>query len=476
MTGFGQSCAAMASPPPDPTKRVNYVLGMVLGVDDFTQEHAWLSERDRWLARDLLGYGTVSGLAVTVPTTAQGPEVQVTAGVGLTERGRLVRVPATQCALLDDWLAAHQDEVTARIAAPPGPLTLYVVLSFAEDLVDPVPIPGEPCRSEEDATAPSRVADAFRLELRFTPPDQREEGAVRDFVAWLQGKIELVPDSSPGATPEDLVAALRGATLWTSPPTEPVGSASDFSSPPGDYLLDGSPAGPIPIRASDLVAAVRAALRLWVTELRPMWRPDWLAAASSADGVSSRPLPNDPDALLLAAISVPLTRELGSGAWKASSTDPVVLDQRDRPFLLDLRVLQEWILRLLPPPGVAPEPPFSSAFSGPPPGVFATVAAGTIRGDGTTDGTFNGLAVAAASDGRLVLGWTGFQVPPVGPGHRYVVRALLGTTSAVKAPVVTFGGFEPGGAVLNVADAAQPVKLAVLRQLSFTVGIDRFTV
>ena len=474
MNGF--SATAMASPPPDPTKRVNYVLGMVLGVDDFTQEHAWLAERDRWLARDLLGYGTVSGLQVTTPTTANGPEVHVSPGVALTPRGRLVRVAPAQCAALNDWLAAHGTDVDDRIASPPGPLKLYLVLSFAECLTDTVPIPGEPCRSEEDATAPSRAADAFRLELRFAPPDQREENAVRDVVAWLQSKIELVPDASPGSTPDDLVAALRAAVLPSSPPGDPVGSPSDFPSPPSDFVLDDSPPGTIPIRAGDLAAAVRAALRVWVTELRPMWRPDWLAGTSCTGDASSRPSPPDPDALLLAELDVPLTRELGSGRWEVSSGDAVAISEDARPYLLDLRVVQEWVLRLLPPPGVAPQPPYGDVLSSPPQQAYAVVAAGTVRGDGTTDGTYNGLAVADASDGRVALSFAGFQIPPAGPGHRYVARAILGTTTALKAPVLTFGGFEPKGIVLNVSDQAKPVKLALLQQLSFTVGVDQFSV
>ena len=47
---------------PDSAKRVKYTLGMILGADDFEQEHAWLAGRDRWLARDLIGYGTANGL------------------------------------------------------------------------------------------------------------------------------------------------------------------------------------------------------------------------------------------------------------------------------------------------------------------------------------------------------------------------------------------------------------------------------
>src|SRR5438105_9709300 len=89
-----------ATAPLDPTKHVNYTLGMILGVDDFTQEFAYLAGRDQWLARDLIGYGTVSGLRVTTVTDQRGPQIVVAAGVALSPRGQLVRVPSAQCASL----------------------------------------------------------------------------------------------------------------------------------------------------------------------------------------------------------------------------------------------------------------------------------------------------------------------------------------------------------------------------------------
>src|SRR5689334_21131595 len=52
--------------PLDPGKHVNYTPGMVLGVDDFTQEFAYLANRDEWRARDAVGYGTLRGLAAEV--------------------------------------------------------------------------------------------------------------------------------------------------------------------------------------------------------------------------------------------------------------------------------------------------------------------------------------------------------------------------------------------------------------------------
>src|SRR5438270_13805915 len=68
-------------PPPDPHKRVNYTLGMLLGVDDFIQEHAYLSCYDNWLTRELLGYGTASGLHVSSHVDPKkGPRLLVFAG------------------------------------------------------------------------------------------------------------------------------------------------------------------------------------------------------------------------------------------------------------------------------------------------------------------------------------------------------------------------------------------------------------
>ena len=65
--------APVATKPSDPTKHVNYVKGMVLGVDDFTQEFEYLSGRDQWLARDLIGYGTVAGLKVSSGARTRSP-------------------------------------------------------------------------------------------------------------------------------------------------------------------------------------------------------------------------------------------------------------------------------------------------------------------------------------------------------------------------------------------------------------------
>ena len=77
MSCFSTNTTGNTGTEPDPTKHVNYNLGMVLGVDDFTQEFAYLSGRDQWMARDLIGYGTVRGLKIAVDSDAKGPRVVV---------------------------------------------------------------------------------------------------------------------------------------------------------------------------------------------------------------------------------------------------------------------------------------------------------------------------------------------------------------------------------------------------------------
>src|SRR6185503_303566 len=208
MSTFSTRVETTPSAAPDPTKHVNYNVGMVLGIDDFNQEFAYLSGRDQWIARDLIGYGTVSGLRVLTENDVKGPRVVVEPGVAVSPRGQLIRVPVAQCAYLNDWLKLDsiRGQITAHHESPPAPLRVYVVLCYRECPADNVPIPGEPCRSEDDSMAPSRLVDDFRLELKFDPPGQREEDAIRRFVKWLS-QIE-VSDLAVSTPLSDILDAI----------------------------------------------------------------------------------------------------------------------------------------------------------------------------------------------------------------------------------------------------------------------------
>ncbi|HEY3301929.1 MAG TPA: hypothetical protein VGL70_00185 [Candidatus Binatia bacterium] len=322
---------------PDPTRHVNYNLGMVLGADDFNQEFAYLAGHDQWMARDLVGYGTVSGLRVSIESDGKGPRVMVEPGVALSPQGQLIRVPSAQCAYLNDWLKLDttKKKLLTRLASPPSTVKAYVVLWYRECPSEKVPIPGEPCRSEDDIMLPSRLVDDFRLELMLDPPGQREEDAVRDFVAWLR-QIE-VSDTSPGTSLQVFLDTLRSAAhLLTSPP-------APGPAPLADYMF-GSPLASLVINSAKLYDYLNAAFRLWVTELRPKWRPDFFAGAHGCSSNGDGPTVPIEQCLLLAEVDVPAIVPGGGADWQVEHPDLIRVAEERRPIVVHLRMLQETLL------------------------------------------------------------------------------------------------------------------------------------
>jgi hypothetical protein len=320
---------------PDPTKHVNYVAGMVLGVDDFQQEYANLSGHDARIVRDLIGYGVVAGLAVTIESDTAGTQVQVSPGEAVTPSGRLICIEPAQCALIDDWLLANRisvEELGSPPGSPPAGLPLYVVACYRECPTDDVPIPGEPCRSDDELMAPSRLKESFSLELRLEPPAQLEETAVREFVAWAK-RIPLVDTPGPGI--DAFLGSLRHLLgLDSSPPSSPPTLLDDLlASPP--YALA--------IPSGDVAAYRAALLRFWVEELRPRLRSPVPGAECGCGCGGPGELDPDADCVLLAELEVPLTEDL-AGNPIVADTPPVVVDESTRPTLLHLRFLQEWLL------------------------------------------------------------------------------------------------------------------------------------
>ena len=299
----------------DPYKRVCYTNGLVLGVDEFLQEELYLLEKHRLHNRSLHGYGTICGLQVSTREAGDaGPEVRVSPGLALDPVGHEIRVPQPQCARLDEWLLRNP-EAAELVAGSPAELTLFVVLCYRECKTDEVPIPSGPCRTLEDSTAPSRIADAFELSLRTEPPAQVEENAIRAFGDLLRA-IEITDGSGGFETAEDVEEIVRSMISGSPPGFEP--------------FLDASPPG-IRVRDQDAEEVLRAAFRVWVTDVRPQLL---------ADGRNCSAGPPREDCVLLAELAVPVA-EVGEVLQVAGDADSIEIEEGDRPYLLQTRVLQE---------------------------------------------------------------------------------------------------------------------------------------
>ncbi|HEY6392124.1 MAG TPA: hypothetical protein VIX89_12645, partial [Bryobacteraceae bacterium] len=333
MSSFAAQTATPQTTTPDPNKHVNFSVGMVLGVDDLTQEFAYHQGRDQWLARDLLGYGTVCGLKVSVDADAKGPRVLVTSGAALSPTGQLICVRPAQCAYINDWLSTNQPQLGDALGSPPGTfLKLYLTLCYRDCPVDQVPIAGEPCRSEAELMAPSRIADDFRLEFRLTPPQQGEEDALRQFVEWLNF-FEIADGAGPFLTLEEFEGLVRASL-------EHIGIAS----PP--HFKHKSPLSPPShgtIHTSEACEFLRAAYRIWVTELRPLYHAICNAKPGCCGDVKAEG-PAIDECLLLAEIDVSVI-SLGPGqGWAVQHLNDVAINESRRPFLIHLGLLQEMLL------------------------------------------------------------------------------------------------------------------------------------
>jgi hypothetical protein len=434
--------AAVATP--NPSRHVNYTLGMVLGVDEFTQEFAYLSGRDQWLARDLIGYGTVSGLKVRSEKDDKGPRVLVEPGAALSPRGQLIRVTPAQCAYLNPWLAANKEKLSTPAGSPlDEELHLYVVLCYRDCATEMTPVPGEPCRSEEELMAASRLADDFRLELRIDgPPEQLEERAVRDFVDWLS-QVELSDTST--TTLDDFLKAVRNAAHLLGPLDSPLSSPL---SPPEDFMF-GSPPIELNIPSASACEFLRAAFRVWVTELRPLWRPNWFSEWQCCDQKETHEEKPKEECLLLAELDVPLHRVALSDEIKVDDLREVKVMEDRRPFLVHSRLLQEWLLC-----GRVHEMDATpAALSGP-----NVVAAGSFRANGTAVFAFGGLRATRNSTDPSVYLLTGAWFSS---GANFIVKGtpagdLRNTGGQTFEVIATVPGLAAGDRRRVVQDAFGP--------------------
>jgi hypothetical protein len=296
----------------DPYKRVRYSMGLVLGVPEFEQEQLYFLEKHQLHNRGLHGYGTVCGLHVSVRDPGTGLEVLVTPGLAVNPVGQEIRVTQSQCANLNAWLgrSSVQSEITGRIGGGTGSLTVYVTLCYDECEQDLVPIPGGPCRSQDDSMAPSRIADSFKLNLSFDPPAQVEGDVVVRFGQLLH-RIEITDTGGTYTTQAELEELVRD--LLNEPASPP-----ESSFPVDDTLR---------IHPDEACDILRAMFRVWVTEVRCSLLESGKSCASG---------PPAEACVLLAELRFDIA------GWAVSGD--VDVDVTRRPILLHTRLLQEWLL------------------------------------------------------------------------------------------------------------------------------------
>jgi hypothetical protein len=359
---------------PNPMMHVNFVKGMVLGADDYRQEFAYLSNGYQWAIRELIGYGTASGLAVKLEDDGtKGPRIQVSPGAAVPPSGRMICVGAPQCGWLNDWLAKPEvgKEIAGRLtessppASPPdtGRIDVYLTLCFRDCAVLPVPVPGEPCRSDDELMTASRIADDYVISLQFDPPEQTEADAIARLVACID-RVELVdaisPPTAPGDEEKSWSEALHGL----------FGTTTDEQSPPASPPV-GSPPEPLVVAEDRYDEFLKYAFRFWVTEIRPTV----MARRCGA------PAKESDDCLLLARLTVPVLRkgdDAGRGWEVDGSGDEVEVDESRRPLIAPLHLVQT-VLGM----AVGADEEFGSPPVGPqgpegPQGTAATISIGSV--------------------------------------------------------------------------------------------------
>lgn len=435
----------------DPLKRVNYTFGLVLGVDEFRQEQTYVIEKDRSQYRLAHGYGTICGLRVRV-VDGVNLEVRVAPGVAINPQGQEIHVQKEMCAKLNDWLTNNKDALQALFGTPPTSLSLCVVLCYRECQTDSVPVPGEPCRTQQDTMAASRIAESFQLKLCvdwealvtsppgspavdpalanrlcYRPP-QVEEDHIREFGELLQ-RIRITDaavDFIGKQQLEDLVRQLRTPT-GSLPLASPA-----LSSPPW--------AGPaLYLHPHDAREFLRAAFLVWVTEVRPTLE----AQAEPCAGQAS-----SEQCVLLAELNLSV-----NGSWQV--TGAVTIDESRRPFLIQSRLLQESLLC-----GGAGTGGGFSAGSVVAAGTYLITAGGAIAFGPTYNELTAVHQAGSPDDGLYLLHWSGSPayVNPetASPAtHTYLVNGTAMAKSVPKAVPLAFEvlAFQDDGILVRVVDA-----------------------
>jgi hypothetical protein len=153
-------------------KRNNYAYGMVLGVEDFNQEFAYLRKRMKLHNLMLIGPGTVTGLEVSVSSDELAESILVNAGAAIDPQGNEIFVTsAVQCPLPEEGDVA------------------YLMLHWAERETDPVPVPGSDGDGEQIVA--SRVEEYAILKYETDLSASESSGIVLARLKKARGKWKI---------------------------------------------------------------------------------------------------------------------------------------------------------------------------------------------------------------------------------------------------------------------------------------------
>lgn len=411
---------AGAAAVPAPSQHVNFTTGMVLGVEDYRTEFAYHSARDQWIMREAGGSGTLAGLEVSAEEDgANGPRIRVSAGSAAAPSGQLICVARDQCASINAWLAvkdvADRVSAIANLNADPSKarLSLWLTLCYLDCTALPVPIPGQPCRSEEDLMADSRVMDDYQLALSFASPLHSEWRAFQLLKIYEQGWADdnTLPTTLAARKALETKLGKQLRALFTS--------GDSFTAAELEKLTFNFVHKPY---------LQRRLRQLWITRIRPL-----VMAQRCAEG------PRGEDCVLLARIVIPVVKvgthwELDGGA---APLDAILIDETERSFIEGLALAAS-------PFGQAAAPdPLAGAYevlttAG---AVAATTGATLIRLGAAGDVT---IPDGTAADAPRWL-WLRSQ----GPG-----KAKLKVAGGGKIGVQAERELTTGEAVLLVADGA----------------------
>jgi hypothetical protein len=418
------------SPASNPSHHVHFSTGMVLGVDDYAQEFAYHNARDKWIVREFGSYGTISGLAVTVEAGTEGAEIKVTAGSAATPGGDLVCVKSEQCGKVNAWLA--REDIATRvteIAGEVGPdtdanLKVWLTLCYTSCAIAPVPIPGQPCRSEEDLMAPSRIADDYILSLSLTPPAMTEAQAIEMLDIYVASM-----EAEATATPTFTLANLRAKVE--------AHLGSIFV--PGAAAVPAAIFNPLVYHPDQQAILLRFIRNHWITRVRP----HVMAQKCGLPNVAAN------DCVLLASFSMAATRP-PVGPWEVAIAD-IDKDESDRSFLMSPMLAASAIgSQATTVPNekrvgyfVDPAP-----VTDPPPAIGANIGVALVQLDQTNRITMPSAA-AGTQQRRVYVRNIGAQM-----------IELRAAAAAGKIEGQTKHDLAPGAAVLLISDGAASWRLA----------------